>query len=45
MDPKRHSHHALYLHILRAMSPEQKLMKAFELGEMGSELLWAGLHG
>jgi hypothetical protein len=43
-DPKKRPHNALYLRILRAMTPEQRLAKAFELGEMGRELLRAGLR-
>ncbi len=44
MDPKQRPHHELYLRILRAMTPEQRLAKAFELGGMGRELLRAGLR-
>jgi len=44
LDPKRRPHHALYMSILRAMSPEQRLRKAFELGQMGRELLRADLR-
>ena len=44
VDPKKRPHHTLYLRILRAMTPEQRLAKAFELGEMGRELLRAGLR-
>jgi len=44
VDPKKRSHHTLYLRILRAMTPEQRLAKAFELGEMGRDLLRAGLR-
>ena len=44
MNPKKRPHHGLYLRILRAMTPEQRLAKAFELGEMGRELMRAGLR-
>ena len=44
MDPKKRPHHAVYLGILRAMTPEQRLAKTFELGEMGRELLRVGLR-
>jgi len=44
VNPKQRPHHALYLRILRSMTPEQRLVKAFELGEMGKELLRAGLR-
>ena len=44
MNPKPRPHHALYIRILRAMTPEQRLAKAFELGELGRELLRAGVR-
>lgn len=44
LDRKLRPHHELYLRILRGMTPEQRLAKAFELGEMGRELLRAGLR-
>jgi len=44
VNPKQRPHHALYLRILRAMTPEQRLAKAFELGEMGRELLRADIR-
>lgn len=44
MNVKQRPHHALYLSILRGMTPEQRLAKAFELGEMGRELLRAGIR-
>ena len=43
MDPKPRPHHAIYLHVLRSLTPEQRLAKAFELGAMGRELMRAGL--
>jgi hypothetical protein len=44
MDPKPRPHDKLYIQILRCMTPEQRLAKAFELGEMGRGLLRAGLR-
>jgi len=43
-DPKPRPNDELYLSILRSMTPEQKLMKVFELNAMGRELLRAGLR-
>lgn len=44
MDPKKRPHHDVYLRTLQRMTPEQRLAKAFELGEMGRELLRTGLR-
>ena len=44
MDPKPRPHDKLYIQILRSMTPEQRLAKAFELGTMGRELLRTGLR-
>jgi hypothetical protein len=44
VDPKPHPNRALYVRMLRSMSPEQRLSKAFELGEMSKRLLWDGLR-
>ena len=44
MDPKPRPHDDIYLDVLRRMTPEQRLRKAFELGEMGRELRRAGLR-
>ena len=44
MDPKPRPHARMYIRILRSMTPEQRLAKAFELGEMGRELLRTGLR-
>jgi len=41
---KPRPNHARYLEILRRMTPEQRLRKAFELGEMGRELFRQGLR-
>ena len=44
MDPKPQPNHARYIQILRRMTPEQRLAKAFELTQMSRELLTAGLR-
>ena len=44
MDPKPRPKHKLYIDILRRMTPEQKLMKAFELSEMSKSLFRQGLR-
>ena len=41
---KSRPNHARYIEILRGMTPEQRLRKAFELGEMGRELFRQGLR-
>lgn len=42
MDPKPRQNHRLYIEILRRMTPEQRLAKAFELTELSRA---AFLHG
>ena len=44
MDPKPRPNHKLSIDILRRMTPEQKLMKAFELSEMSKSLFRQGLR-
>jgi hypothetical protein len=44
MDPKPRPNHQVYLQILRAMTPEQKLLKVFELSEFSKALFVAGLR-
>ena len=44
MDPKPQPNRKRYIEILRAMMPEQRLMKAFELSQMTRDLLLAGLR-
>ena len=44
MDPKPRPNHQLYLDALRRLTPEQRLLKAFELTELSRELLRAGLR-
>ncbi len=43
MDPKPHPNHERYLAALHGMTPEQRLLKAFELTEQPRELLRAGI--
>ncbi|MDI6755774.1 MAG: hypothetical protein QME78_15425 [Thermodesulfobacteriota bacterium] len=44
MDIKKNPNHRMYLRVLRQMSPEQKLLKAFELTEFTRELFLHGLR-
>ncbi len=44
MNPKPRPNHRLYLEILRKMTPEQKLLKVFELSEFSKALFAAGLR-
>lgn len=44
MDPKPRPNDALYLEILRRMTPEQRLRKTFELSAMVKELFIQGLR-
>lgn len=44
MDPKPHPNHQIYIQALRRMSPEQRLMKAFELTEFAKALFIHGLR-
>jgi hypothetical protein len=41
---KKQLNHKLYIEILRKMTPEQRLMKAFELSEFSKQLFIHGLH-
>ncbi|MFN0199826.1 MAG: hypothetical protein ACKVT0_23990 [Planctomycetaceae bacterium] len=43
MDPKPRPNHQLYLQVLRNMTPEQRLAKAFELSEFSRQLFIHGL--
>jgi len=43
MDIKPRPNHRLYLQILRRMTPEQRLKKAFELSELSRGLFIQGL--
>lgn len=44
MDPKPRPNHRRYIEILRSMTPEQRLQKAFELSEFSKALFTAGLR-
>jgi hypothetical protein len=44
MDIKEHPNHRIYIQVLRAMSPEKRLLKAFELSEFANQLFIHGLH-
>ncbi|MCC6442424.1 MAG: hypothetical protein IT210_03090 [Armatimonadetes bacterium] len=44
MDIKPRPNHAVYIRILRRMTPEQRLMKAFELSEFSKRLFIQGLR-
>lgn len=43
-DPKPRPNHRLYLQTLRAMTPEARLLKAFELSEFSRQLFKEGLR-
>jgi len=44
MNIKDHPNHSLYIRILRRMSPETRLKKAFELTEFSRQLFLQGLR-
>ena len=44
MNIKQRSNHKIYIQTLRQMSPEQRLLKAFELSEFTKQLFISGLH-
>ena len=44
VDPKQRPNRQRYLETLRSLTPEQRLLKAFELGELSHELLRAGIR-
>lgn len=41
---KPRPNHAKYIEVLRAMTPEQRLLKAFELSDMVKQLFLQGLR-
>ena len=43
-DIKERPNHKIYIETLRRMTPEERLLKAFELSEFGKELFLAGLR-
>lgn len=44
MDQKPRPNHALYIQALRKMTPEQRIIKAFELSQFTRELFRQGLR-
>jgi hypothetical protein len=44
MNPKRRPNHQRYLEVLRALTPEQRLQKAFELSAFTKALFREGLR-
>ena len=44
MDPKPRPNHGRYIQTLRRMTPEQRLLKAFELTEFSRRLFREGLR-
>ncbi len=44
MNIKKNQNHKLYLQVLRQMSPEKRLLKAFELSEFANQLFIHGLR-
>jgi hypothetical protein len=44
MNIKNRPNHSIYIQILRRMSPEQRLLKAFELSEFTKALFVHGLR-
>jgi len=41
---KKHPNHKIYLQILSQMSPEKRLLKAFELSDFANQLFKSGLR-
>lgn len=44
MNIKKHPNHKIYIQVLRRMSPEKRLLKAFELSEFANQLFIQGLR-
>lgn len=44
MNIKKHPNHKKYIEVLRQMSPEERLLKAFELSEFTRQLFRHGLR-
>lgn len=44
MNTKERPNHKLYIQVLRQMSPEKRLLKAFELSEFTKQLFRHGLR-
>jgi hypothetical protein len=44
MNPKKQPNHQMYLKVLAGMTPEQRLLKAFELSALAKGLFLDGLR-
>lgn len=44
MNTKKRPNHKIYIQVLRGMSAENRLLKAFELSEFANQLFIQGLH-
>ena len=44
MNPKPRPNHRLYIEVLRRMTPEQRLAKAFELSALAKQAFASGLR-
>lgn len=44
MDPKPRPNHQRYIEVVRSMTPEQRLLKAFELSDLAKKLFKHGLR-
>ena len=44
MNVKRRPNHKVYIQALRRMTPEKRLLKAFELSQFSKALFLQGLH-
>ena len=44
MDPKQRPNHSRYIQTLRSMSPEQRLLKAFELSDFAKQIFVQSLR-
>lgn len=44
MNIKERTNHNIYIQVLRQMSPEKRLVRAFELSEFTRQLFVRGLH-
>ncbi len=44
MNLKPHPNHRIYIQTIRAMSPEKRLLKAFELSEFSKKFFLEGLR-
>ena len=44
VNPKQRPNHRLYIEILRKMTPEERLLKAFELSDFSKQLFIHGMR-